>query len=190
MPLLRPSSTFTLRKVANPTSSIASVITPRQLRFKSSTMATDATMRTFFQSPNFAVIGASNNPDKFGYKVFAWYINHSLPVTPINPTSRAITYGQESFPTVSSISALQNPKETSISIITPPSVTRKTLADAKELGIQSVWMQPGSFDEDVLSYARDNFKAVVAGTDGSSKAHDGWCILVDGERGLKGVGKL
>ena len=30
--------------------------------------ATDATLRAFFQSPKFAVVGASTNTDKFGYK--------------------------------------------------------------------------------------------------------------------------
>lgn len=30
--------------------------------------ATDATMRTFFLSPKFAVVGASTNTAKFGYK--------------------------------------------------------------------------------------------------------------------------
>lgn len=31
-------------------------------------MSTEATVRAFFASPNFAVVGASNNPAKFGHK--------------------------------------------------------------------------------------------------------------------------
>ena len=30
--------------------------------------STDAQMKTFFQSSNFAVVGASTNTEKFGYK--------------------------------------------------------------------------------------------------------------------------
>lgn len=30
--------------------------------------ATNAALRAFFQSPKFAVVGASSNTDKFGYK--------------------------------------------------------------------------------------------------------------------------
>jgi len=30
--------------------------------------ATDATLRMFFQSPNYAVVGASTNTQKFGFK--------------------------------------------------------------------------------------------------------------------------
>ena len=43
-----------------------------------------------------------------------------------------------------------------------------------------MWLQPGSFDKDVLDYAKANFKAAIA---------DGWCILVDGEEGLKLAGR-
>lgn len=39
----------------------------------------------FFLAKHFAVAGASTNPSKFGYKVLAWYKQHDLPVTPINP---------------------------------------------------------------------------------------------------------
>lgn len=31
-------------------------------------MTTEATVRTFFSSPNFAVVGASSNPAKYGHK--------------------------------------------------------------------------------------------------------------------------
>lgn len=30
--------------------------------------ATDVTLRTFFQSPKYAVVGASANQEKYGYK--------------------------------------------------------------------------------------------------------------------------
>lgn len=157
-------------------------------------MATETTVRTFFSSPYFAVVGASSNPVKYGHKVFTWYLNHSLPVTAINPTSNAITAGGSSHAALPSLSSLPNPTETSVSIITPPQATIAVLREAKELGIPAVWMQPGSFDEEVVRFARGNedrengFKAVVAGEGG--RGDEGWCVLVDGERGLRGVGKL
>ncbi|KAL2267271.1 hypothetical protein VTJ83DRAFT_4548 [Remersonia thermophila] len=150
--------------------------------------ATDATLRAFFQSPKFAVVGASTNPEKFGFKVFRWYINHSLPVTPINPTAAPIPVDGKEYPAVTSLSALDSPADTSVSIITPPHVTRKTLEEAKGLGIQAVFLQPGTFDDAVLEYARTNFQTVVAGDGGHGS--QGWCVLVDGERGLREAGKL
>ncbi|KAF7559917.1 hypothetical protein G7046_g4242 [Stylonectria norvegica] len=153
-------------------------------------MTTEATVRKFFSSSAFAVVGASSNPAKFGHRVFTWYLLHDLPVTPINPGSSSISALDLDHPTVPSLAALPSPKQTSISVITPPSATLKVLQEAKELGIPSVWLQPGSFDDDVMKLASEDgaFSAVVAGDGG--RGHEGWCILVDGERGMKAAGKL
>ncbi|KAK0639062.1 CoA binding domain-containing protein [Cercophora newfieldiana] len=164
---------------------------PRSRKLKSNLpnmSATDATLRTFFQSPNYAVVGASTNTQKYGFKVFRWYVEHGLPVTPVNPTSPSIPVGGTDYATVKSLSQLEKPAETSVSIITPPAVTLKTLNEAKELGIPAVFLQPGTYDDQVLEFAKDNFKAVVVGEGGWGG--EGWCVLVDGERGLKSVGKL
>lgn len=90
-----------------------------------------------------------------------------------------------------------------MSIITPPHVTRKILEEAKALGVPAVWLQPGTFDDEVLAFARrgegeageseidgKGFKSVVAGFGGGTVGGEGWCVLVDGERGLRAVGKL
>lgn len=79
-----------------------------------------------------------------------------------------------------------------MSFITPPAVTLKALQEARDLGVPAVWLQPGAYDDAALAFARQegNFRAVVAGTEGPTVGARGWCILVDGERGLKAVGKL
>jgi len=113
-----------------------------------------------------------------------------LPVTPINPGSKTITVGGEEHPTLPSLSELPSPKETAVSIITPPAVTLEVLQNAKKLGIPAVWLQPGTFDSEVIKFAREEgaFEAVVAGEGG--RGGEGWCVLVDGERALKAAGKL
>lgn len=125
--------------------------------------------------------------------VFAWYTYHSLPAVPINPGSPSITVDSESYATSPSLSSLPHPKETSVSIITPPFATLKVLKEAKELGIPAVWLQPGTFDDEVLKYAKgqgeDGYGGEVVAGDGG-RGHEGWCVLVDGEKALKAVGKL
>lgn len=102
--------------------------------------------------------------------------------------------GPESYATKPSLSALPDPRQTSVSIITPPQATLQVLREAKELGVPAVWMQPGSFDDEVLRFARSKAEDggfgghVVAGDGG--RGHEGWCVLVDGEKGLQAVGKL
>ncbi|KAK0636687.1 CoA binding domain-containing protein [Bombardia bombarda] len=161
----------------------------RNLTISTRTMAaTDADMKTFFQSPNYAVVGASTNPSKFGHKIFKWYVTRDLPVTPINPIAKAIAVDDKEIPTAASLSELASPKETSVSFITAPPITLKGLKEAKELGIPAVWLQPGTYDDEVLGFARENFKAALAGEGGWGG--EGWCVLVDGDRGLKSVSSL
>jgi hypothetical protein len=71
-------------------------------------------------------------------------------------------------------------------VVTPPPVTRKVLEEAHSVGIPAVWLQPGTFDDGVLGYARDHFEAVIAGDGG--QGGEGWCVLVDGEDGLHAAG--
>ncbi|KAH8659337.1 CoA binding domain-containing protein [Tricladium varicosporioides] len=158
-------------------------------------MATEATAKIFFTSPYFAVVGASSDPTKFGHKIFTWYTHHALPVTPINPSSPAIqayppypALEIQSYPTLPNLSSLPHPTQTSVSIITPPKVTIKVLEEAKKLGIPGVWLQPGSFDDEVIEWARRELKTVVGGEGG--RGNEGWCVLVDGERAAKQAGKL
>ncbi|KAG5950054.1 hypothetical protein E4U53_005525 [Claviceps sorghi] len=153
-------------------------------------MATETAARRFFASPLFAVVGASSNPAKFGHKVHAWYLHHGLDVTPVNPTSPTVTVAHEDHATVPDLSSLPNPKETSVSIITAPPVTLKVLEEAKRLRVPAVWLQPGTFDDEVLTLAleQDAFESVVYGAGG--RGHEGWCVLVDGEKAMKDAGKL
>ncbi|KAI0161061.1 NAD(P)-binding protein [Hypoxylon sp. FL1284] len=168
-----------------------------------SKMATES-VKTFFNSPQFAVVGASTNPAKFGHKVFSWYHAHSLPVTPINPASASIETRFGTHPTVKSLADLPDPEHTSLSVITPAPVTLNVLREAKRLGIPAVWLQPGTWDDAVMRYARggpgaddaafdggedEGYEGAVVAGDGGA-GHGGWCVLVDGERGLKAAGKL
>ncbi|EPS37388.1 hypothetical protein H072_8865 [Dactylellina haptotyla CBS 200.50] len=136
----------------------------------------ETAIRTFFANPRFAVVGASSDTAKYGYKVFAWYLSHGLPVTGINPKTPTILEQQ----TVPGLDSLEAPSETSVSIITPPAITLKTVERAKELGIKVVWCQPGSENEEVLQFAKNNGITCIA---------NGACVLVDGENGLKLAGR-
>ena len=73
-----------------------------------------------------------------------------------------------------------------MSIITPPKVTVKVLEEAKKVGIKSVWLQPGTFDDEILKKAMQDFEAAVGGEGGWGG--EGWCVLVDGEAAAKRAG--
>lgn len=117
--------------------------------------------------------------------MLAWYQARDLPVQPITPSRPSISVSSTTYSTVPSPLTLPHPTETSISIITQPSVTLQVLREAKDAGVPSVWLQPGSFDNEGLEYARKEFKAGVGGIGGLGG--EGWCVLVDGDRLLEAV---
>ncbi|KAM0708272.1 hypothetical protein Q7P35_004922 [Cladosporium inversicolor] len=151
---------------------------------------TDPTMqtaaRTFMSSPRIAVAGASSNPSKFGHQIFAWYLAHKITPIAVNPSSSSINVRGRDFDTIASVSQLQEPGKTSLSIITPPEVTKKVLKEARDAGVKAVWLQPGSFGADELAYAEREFPgAAVGGFGDGTRGGEGWCVLVDGEKALR-----
>ncbi|RCK63368.1 hypothetical protein Cantr_09850 [Candida viswanathii] len=157
-------------------------------------MSMKAKIRSFFSSNRqYAVAGASNNPSKYGYKILNWYILHNLPVIPINPKELEIL-GKDVVPNVTEIiNAIETHKDLasyktseadglSISFLTPPPVTVKTLQEISKIDgydkvIKGLWFQPGSYDQEVLDLAEQigEFDKVI---------HEDECILVRGEEGL------
>lgn len=122
--------------------------------------------------------------------MFAWYLAHDLPVTPINPGAPSVAVAGKDYPAVPNLTALSKPAETAVSIITAPPVTINVLKEAHKVGVPSIWLQPGTWDDEVLKYAHadGNFQTVVYGDGG--RGSEGWCVLVDGERAMRDAGKL
>ncbi|PIA92544.1 hypothetical protein CB0940_04174 [Cercospora beticola] len=140
----------------------------------------------FFTASHFAVAGASSNPQKFGHRIFAWYLPRELSAIPLNPTTPSISVRGKDYDTVASPSKVSDPKHTSLSVITPPPVTAKLLQEAKEAGILAVWLQPGSFTDKELEYAIENWPdAAVGGFADGTVGGEGWCVLVDGDASLE-----
>lgn len=108
-------------------------------------------------------------------------------MTPINPRADSIDLPSKKYPTASSPASLPEPELTSLSLVTPPPVSLELLKEAQKAGIQAVWLQPGTFDDEVLNYARSNFAAAIGGDGGAGS--EGWCVLVDGEDGLEAAGR-
>lgn len=129
-----------------------------------------------FFSPQrvYAVLGASNNSAKFGFKITCWYVDHALPVVPINPTASEIV-GEKTCPTIQeTLKYIQGQYPgndgLSLSVLTPPSVT-KTALDVDLEGVKSIWFQPGSYDDDCIKLVQSKGIELTA---------DGHCILVEG----------
>ena len=60
------------------------------------------------------------------------------------------------------------------------------LAEAQLAGVKAVWLQPGSFDDEVMAFAKGAFECVVGGRGDGVGGGEGWCVLVHGEEAMEG----
>jgi len=108
---------------------------------------------------------------------------------PINPSRPSISLPSKSYNTIPTVAAIPHPAQTALSFLTPPPVTRKVLQEAKAAGVKAVWLQPGSFEDQDLQYAKENFESAVGGFEDGTIGGEGWCVLVDGENMMEAAGK-
>ena len=118
----------------------------------------------FLAASSFAVAGASQDRAKYGNKVFRALVASGRTVYPLNPTEPEV----EGHPAFASIADLPVVPE-SLSIVTPPSVTRQVIQKAIAVGVKNIWMQPGAEDDQASQAARDAGLNVI---------DDGSCVLV------------
>jgi uncharacterized protein len=119
----------------------------------------------FLSAPSFAVVGASNDRNKFGYKCFECYLQNGMKTYAVNPNATEIL-GQPVYKRLSDLPE----KVQSVSIITPPVVTESVVEEAIKLGVRNLWMQPGADSEKAVKVAKDAGLNVIYG---------GPCLLVE-----------
>ena len=102
-------------------------------------MNTEEKIEKFLSVPAYAVVGASDNKMKYGYRCYKSYLQHGRKVYPVNPICEKIE-GNVVYKNLASLPE----KVESISIITPPRVTEKIVDDAIANGVSNIWMQPGA----------------------------------------------
>jgi|SRR3972149_4049594 len=104
----------------------------------------------------YAVVGATQNKDKWGYKIFKKLLKNGFTVYPVNPKYDEIE-GFVCFPNLVSLSNVPDVVDT----VVPPEVTEKVVEKCLELGVKKVWMQPGSESEKAIKFCEDKGIAVV-----------------------------
>jgi predicted CoA-binding protein len=97
--------------------------------------------------PVVAVVGATDNPRKYGNLIYLDLKEKGFRVYPVNPT-RATVDGDPTFATLAELPEAPD----IVNFVVPPTRTLRVLKQAKGLGFTTVWVQPGAENEDVLSY--------------------------------------
>lgn len=114
------------------------------------------TIDDMLQLKTWAVVGATDNKEKFGYKIFKVMLEAGLEVYPINPGVNQIL-DKKCYPSLKDLPV----KPDAVDIVVPPRVGTQILHECIELGITNVWLQPGANTQQVVNLAKELGLTVV-----------------------------
>ena len=112
-----------------------------------------------------AVVGATDDPSKYGARIYRDLKAKGYRVYPVNP-ARDTVDGDPAYKSLADIS--ESPDI--VDIVVPPAVTVSVLKECASLGLRNIWVQPGAEDEAVVeALEAGDFDYVVGGR----------CIMVE-----------
>lgn len=95
-----------------------------------------------------AVVGANQNPEKYGNMIYRKLKLKGYEAYAVNPIYEYI--GEDKC--YASLSDLPKLPEV-VNIVVSPKRARRVLEEAHRLGIEYIWFQPETYDDDLISYA-------------------------------------
>jgi len=130
-------------------------------------MTISQTVRALLAEPRgdtrVAVVGANDDPRRFGCKISHDLINKGFDVVPVSPHKGTIC-GRPAYGTVADVPEALH----IIDFVVPPPVSLKVIAALPKTDAV-LWFQPGTFDAEVVAAAEATGAEVIAGP----------CIMVE-----------
>jgi predicted CoA-binding protein len=105
----------------------------------------------FIAQKKIAVVGVSRKKTKFGNAIYKELKLKGYNVFPINPHINAFE-GDACYPDLLSLPE----KVDAVVINVPPMQTEKIVREAKQAGINKVWLQQGSQSEEAVKFCEEN----------------------------------
>jgi predicted CoA-binding protein len=112
-----------------------------------------------------AVVGASDDAAKYGFRIYRDLKAKGYGVFAVNP-GRDTVAGDPAYRSLADLPEAP----TIVDIVVPPPAALAVLRECAELGLRTVWVQPGAEDGAVLDYLSSGDFEYVAG---------GPCIMVE-----------
>jgi len=103
-----------------------------------------------------AIVGASDNREKYGNIIYRDLRDAGYKVIPINPKADFVE-GDKCYHSISDVPI----KIDVVDTVVPPHITEQIVKECKKLGINKVWMQPGSESHEAIIFCKDNNIDVV-----------------------------
>lgn len=91
-----------------------------------------------------AVLGATDKREKYGYKIFKILLNNGYEVYPVNPRIKAID-GVKVYPNLLEIPEIIDV----VDFVVNPTIGERLIHQVSQLGIKDIWLQPGARSEEL-----------------------------------------
>ena len=103
------------------------------------------------ENASIALIGASNDRNKYGNKIYRDLRNKGYNVTPLNPKEKTI----EDDKAYTSIEEMEELPDIA-NFVVPPPVALKIAQHIVKLGIKHLWFQPGSESNELEEWLKNS----------------------------------
>lgn len=122
------------------------------------------TIDTVLELKKWAVVGATDNKEKFGYKIYKCMKDAGYNVYPVNPGVEEVE-GDKCYPNLESLPI----KPDAVDVVVAPRVGVQIMHQCAQLGITTAWLQPGANGDSVIEAGKQLGLNVI---------HDA-CIMVE-----------
>ena len=103
-----------------------------------------------------AVVGASQDRQKFGNRVFRSLRDSGYIVYPVNPKVGKVE-GARAYPSLADLPETPDV----VDVVVPPAVTEQIVKEAGQLGLKRIWMQPGAESDAAIAYCNEQGIQVI-----------------------------
>lgn len=105
---------------------------------------------------NYAVIGVSENKEKFGYKIYKRLKEREYHVYGVSPIYQSVA-NDKLYPNLESIPA---PIDVVVFVVSPKHV-KYYVDEMRNIGIGYAWMQPGTYTDETIEYIESHGIKVI-----------------------------
>lgn len=99
-----------------------------------------------------AVVGATTDESKYGYKIYKKLKKYGYKVYPISPKYEEID-GDKAYKQLEDLPE----KPDVVNFVVNPRIGMSIVEQCSKLGIKNIWLQPGTVSEELLSLAKEKY---------------------------------
>jgi predicted CoA-binding protein len=114
-------------------------------------------LETFPKLRRWAVVGVSNDREKYGNKIYRDLRDAGYEVFAVNPRLETVE-GDPCYPNLSALPV----KPDVVDMVVPPSVAHTVVDECIALGLTRLWFQPGSENAEAIAKAEAAGMTVIA----------------------------